>query len=86
MITSRIIMLKDLLVGVSSWKKLEEQIGPWLEKILESESEKSMSVSSDRLKSTIKLLNQIGKDLLEAKDLESGEDDEGTGQKKKEKN
>ena len=67
------------------YRKLNEQIGPWLEKILESESEKSMSVSSDRLKSTIKLLNQIGRDLLEAKNLESGEDDEGTGQKKKKK-
>ena len=53
--------------------------------ILESESEKSLSSPSDHFKEAIEMLNEIAKKLLEAKNLESGEDLGGPGEKKKEK-
>lgn len=67
------------------YKELKKKLEPWLVDILESESEKSLASPSDHFKEAIEMLNEIAKKLLEAKNLESGEDLGGPGRKKQEK-
>ena len=62
------------------YKELKKKLGPWLEQILESESDSSQSTSSEQFKEAIRRLNEIGKKLLEAKNLETQPKEEEPGE------
>jgi len=63
------------------YKELKKKLESWLIGILESESNSSMSTSSEQFKEAIKKLNEIGKKLLEAKNLEAQLDQDEPGEK-----
>ena len=57
------------------YKELKKKLEPWLVGILDKESETSSSSTSDKFSEAIKMLNDIAKKLLDAKNLEAGEEE-----------
>ena len=58
----------------SFYKELKKKLSPWIVGILESESQDSGTTQSEQFKEAIKRLNEIGKELLESKNLEIGDE------------
>ena len=59
------------------YQQLKKNLERWFVQILESETEASSTTTTDQFNEAIKKLNEIGKNLLEVKNLEGGEDPTG---------
>ena len=56
------------------YQQLKKNLERWFVQILESETEASSTTTTDQFNEAIKKLNEIGKNLLDVKNLEGGED------------